>query len=50
MLNGGVATKKTECYLNFQIWDWFFSAFFSVFPFWPILTGLAGSCYVVLVG
>ena len=47
---GGVATqKKTERYRKFQIWDWFFR-FFSVFPFWPILTGLTGSCYVVLVG
>ena len=24
---------------------WFFPGFFSVFPFWSILTGLTGSCY-----
>ena len=48
---GGCNPKKTERYLKFQIWDWFFSfffsvffGFFSVFPFWPILTGLTASC------
>ena len=50
---GGCNPKKTERFRKFQIWDWFFSVFlvfFSVFPFWSILTGLTGSCLVVLVG
>ena len=28
---GGVATKKTERYRKFQIWDWFFRFFFWFF-------------------
>ena len=51
---GELLPKKTERYRKFQIWDWFFCLFFSVFlfKFWPILNGLTvtGSCYVVLVG
>ena len=49
---GGLQPKKTERYHKFHICDWFFFrfffsvfvGFFSVFPFWPILTGLTGSC------
>ena len=30
---GGCNPKKTERYLKFQIWDWFFSVFFGFFVF-----------------
>ena len=44
---GGCNPKNLD-YRKFKIWDWFFSGFFcffrfsSVFPLWPILTGLTG--------
>ena len=41
---GGVATqKKPNATANFKFGTGFFR-FFLVFPFWPILTGLMGSC------
>ena len=42
--NGGVATqKKPKTTANFKFGTGFFRVFFSVSPFWPILTGLTGS-------
>ena len=41
-LIGGVATqKKTERYLKFQIWDWFFSVFFGFFWFFSVFFGFS---------
>ena len=39
-------TEKTECYRKFQIWDWFFSVFFSVFS---VFFGLQPSPHPVTV-
>ena len=50
---GGCNPKKPNATSNFKFGTGFFRfflvsfgffRFFSVFPFWPILTGLAGSC------
>ena len=57
---GGCNPKKPNATANFKfgtgffrffsVFFWFFSVFFgffrffSVFPFWPILTGLTASC------
>ena len=58
---GGCNPKKPNATAYFKFgtgfffgffWFFFFFGFsvFSVFPFRPILTGLTGSCEVVLVG
>ena len=47
---GGVETKKTKTTANFKFGTGFFGFFFGFpdffgfFSFWPILTGLTGSC------
>ena len=48
---GGIATqKKPNATANFKFgtgffrFFWVFLGFFSVFPFWSILTGLTASC------
>ena len=49
---GSCYPKKPNATANFKFGTGFFCLFFSVFlfKFWPILNGLTGSCYVVLVG